>query len=73
MIAMNIEEVRSKTNSELQFDLGNMKRELFELRFKAATETTADPSRIEVLRRGVARVKTVLHERATAIRGQEPR
>lgn len=70
---MKIEEVRSKTDSELQFDLGNMERELFELRFKAATETTGDPSRIGVLRRGIARVHTVLHERATAIRGQEPR
>jgi large subunit ribosomal protein L29 len=70
---MNIEEVRSKTNGELEFDLGNLKKELFELRFRSATETNANPARISQLRRGIARARTVLHERARGIRGQEPR
>ncbi len=68
---MNIEEVRSKTDSELEFDAENMKKELFELRFRSATETTANPSRIKVLRRSLARIRTVLHERTNGIRGQE--
>ena len=70
---MNIEEVRSKTDSELDYELANMKKELFDLRFRSATETTANPSRIKVLRRSIARVNTVLHERAKGIRGQEPK
>mgnify|MGYP000214904286 FL=1 len=70
---MNIEEVRSKTDSELRFDLGNLKKELFVLRVPAATETTQDPSRVKVVRRAVARINTVLHERATGVRGQESR
>ena len=70
---MNIEEVRSKTDSELRFDLGNLKKELFDLRFRTATETTQDPSRVKVVRRAVARINTVLHERATGVRGQESR
>lgn len=70
---MKIEEVRSKTDSELDFELANMKKELFDLRFRSATETAANPARIKVVRRGIARVNTVLHERSTGLRGQESR
>lgn len=70
---MNIEEVRSKTDSELRFDLGNLKKELFELQFRTSTENTNDPSRVRVVRRAVARITTILHERTTGVRGQESR
>lgn len=70
---MNIEEVRSKTDSELRFDLGNLKKELFDLKFRTSTENTTDPSRVRVVRRAVARINTVLHERASGVRGQESR
>jgi len=70
---MNIEEVRSKTDSELRFDLGNLKKELFDLRFRTATETGTDPSRVKVVRRSVARINTILHERTSGVRGQESR
>jgi large subunit ribosomal protein L29 len=70
---MKTEETRSKTDSELEFDLANIKKELFGLRFKATTETSANPSRIRTLRRQIARIHTVLHERQKTIRGQEPR
>jgi len=70
---MKIEEVRSKTDSELEFDLEQMKKELFDLRFRSATETTQNPSRIGTLKRSIARVNTVLHERTQGIRGQESR
>ncbi len=70
---MNIEEARSKTDAELEFDLKNVKKELFDLRFQAATETSANPAQVRVMRRSVARITTVLHERQTGVRGQEPR
>jgi large subunit ribosomal protein L29 len=70
---MKIEEIRSKTDDELDFDLKEMKKELFGLRLKASTEALANSAQIRVLRRGIARVNTVLHERATEIRGQESR
>ena len=70
---MKIEEVRSKTDSELEFELGNMQKELFDMRFRGATESSQNPARIPQLRRSIARVKTVLNERTNAIRGQEPR
>jgi len=70
---MNKEETRSRTDSELDFDLAQMKKELFELRMKASTDNIASPARIRLLRRSIARINTVLHERATGVRGQEPR
>ena len=68
---MKIEEVRSKNNTELEFDLGGLKKELFGLRFKNATDSSASPARIKQLRRSVARIQTVMHERTLGIRGQE--
>ena len=68
---MQIEEVRSKTDAELRFELAGMKKEYFELRFKRSTETLQSPARIRVLRRGIARVNTILHERRMGVRGQE--
>jgi len=70
---MKIDEVRGKTDSELAFDLDNMKKELFDVRFKAAAETSANPARIRTLRRTIARITTILHERDQGVRGQEPR
>jgi large subunit ribosomal protein L29 len=70
---MKIDEIRGKNDGELDFELNKLTRELFDLRFKGATETSANPSRIREARRAVARIHTILHERATQIRGQEPR
>ena len=60
---MKIEEVKTKTDSELTYELGKMKKELFELRFKSRTAGSANPARIRVLKRTIARVHTVRHER----------
>jgi large subunit ribosomal protein L29 len=71
---MKIDEIRGKTQAELEFELDKLRRELFDLRFKAATETSANPSRIREARREVARIHTILHERKRAeARGQESR
>jgi large subunit ribosomal protein L29 len=70
---MKIDEIRGKPDAELEFELGNLKQELFGLRFKMATESSANPAKIRILRRSIAQLKTVLHERAGKIRGQEPR
>jgi len=70
---MKIGEIRGKTDTELSFELGQLQRELFDRRFKSATETSANPARIRQLRRSIARIRTIQHERTTKIRGQEPR
>jgi len=70
---MKSNEIRSKTGHELEFELDKMKKEMFDLRFKSATQSIANPARIRVLRRSIARINTIMHERATGVRGQEPR
>lgn len=70
---MKIEEVRSKTDSELEYDLENLKREVFDLRIKATVGSVQNPSAIRHNRRAIARIQTVLHERAIGVRGQESR
>lgn len=70
---MKIDEIRGKNDHELDYELANRKKELFDLRFKSATQVLTNPARIRSLRREIARLSTVLHERATGVRGQEPR
>lgn len=70
---MKIDEVKSKTDTELAFELGRMKKELFDLRFKARTAGSTDSSRIRVLRRTIARVHTVNVERRRAAGGPKAR
>lgn len=70
---MKAEEIRSKTESELDYERAKLEKELFELRFKAGSESLASPARIRQARRSIARIKTIQHERALGVRGQEPR
>ena len=71
--AKKLEELRDKLDSELEFDLVECTKELFDLRFKASAEGIANPSRIPQLRREIARIKTLLSERQKNIRGAQPR
>jgi large subunit ribosomal protein L29 len=50
-----------------------MKRELFDLRFKSASQSLPAPSRIRALRRTIARMSTVIREREIGLRGQKGR
>ena len=70
---MKINEIRGKTDAELDYELEHRKKELFDLRFRTATETTINPSKIGNIRREIARITTVLHERNQRVRGQEPK
>lgn len=66
-------EMREKVDSELTFDLEQMQKELFELRFKSSSEGIAKSHRIRDLKRDIARAKTLMHERAHGIRGAAPK
>ena len=70
---MNTEEIRGRTDAELEYERGELKKKLFDLRFRATTETSANPSRIAQMRKSIARINTVLHERSRGLRGQESR
>lgn len=63
---MDAKELRSKTPDQLRDQLVALKKEAFNLRFQAATNQLENTSRINKVRKDVARVKTVLAEKATA-------
>jgi large subunit ribosomal protein L29 len=49
---------------ELQAKLAEFTEERFRLRFRSATEAIENPIRFRALRRDIARIQTVLRERA---------
>ena len=66
---MKIEDIRAKTDSELEFELNNLKKDLFDTRFRASMGTDANTGRIRVMRRTIARIETILHARSLGVRG----
>ena len=61
---MTLEEMRGKGVDELREELVALKKEQFNLRFQAAASTLENTSRVRVVRRDIARVLTVLNEKA---------
>jgi large subunit ribosomal protein L29 len=60
---MKTEEIRELTGEEITDRIGQMRDELFKLRFRAATQQLENPSLIRSLRRDIARLRTIEHER----------
>ena len=56
-------DLRAKTDDQLGEELGNLKREAFNLRFQAATSQLEKSSRVKEVRRDIARIKTLQTER----------
>ncbi|MBX9992333.1 50S ribosomal protein L29 [Phreatobacter oligotrophus] len=56
---MKAEEIRTKTLDELEGQLGELKKEQFNLRFQKATGQLENVARVRQVRRDIARVKTV--------------
>jgi large subunit ribosomal protein L29 len=52
------ENLTVKTDDQLQQQLLDLKREQFNLRFQAATNQLEKPSRVKIVRRTIARIKT---------------
>jgi large subunit ribosomal protein L29 len=61
---MTASDVRAKTPDELTTMLLDLRKEQFNLRFQRATGQQENTSRVRVVRRDIARVKTILAERA---------
>ncbi|MBA18039.1 50S ribosomal protein L29 [Sphingosinithalassobacter portus] len=57
-------DLRQKTDDQLTEELGNLKREAFNLRFQAATQQLEKASRVREVRRDIARIKTLQNERS---------
>jgi large subunit ribosomal protein L29 len=57
-------DLRAKTDDQLTEQLGQLKREQFNLRFQAATSQLEKSSRVQEVRRDIARIKTLQNERS---------
>lgn len=63
---MKAREFREMTDHELHNMLADMYRELFNLRFQLATKQLPNYRRIRMVKKDIARIKTVLRERQLA-------
>jgi large subunit ribosomal protein L29 len=61
---MNAAELRGKTISELKMELHNLLRERFNLNMQKGTGQLARPDQVKKVRRDIARINTVLTEKA---------
>ena len=60
---MKIKELREMTDAELAQKLTELKKELFNLRFNHTTGQLTNPMQINVCKKDIARVKTIMRER----------
>ena len=61
-----IDDLKQKSDDQLQQQLLELKREQFNLRFQSATNQLEKPSRVRVVRRTIAQIMTLQNERARA-------
>ena len=62
---------QGSSDDQLGEQLGNLKREQFNLRFQAATNQLEKPSRVREVRKDIARIKTVQKQRSASADGAQ--
>lgn len=60
---MKVTELRELATEELQAKLADCKQELFNLRFQLAINQLDNPKKIAEVKKTIARIKTIIHER----------
>ncbi|MBO5059378.1 MAG: 50S ribosomal protein L29 [Clostridia bacterium] len=60
---MKVTELRELAGEELQAKLAECKQELFNLRFQNAINQLDNPKKITEVKKTIARIKTIIHER----------
>jgi large subunit ribosomal protein L29 len=60
---MEAKDIRELTIEEIDIEIERAREEMFKLRFRAAYEELENPTLLKELRRDVARMKTIRHER----------
>ena len=63
---MKINKIREMSSPDLEKELGELKTELFKLKFSLATNGLDNPMKIKEVKRDIARINTVLTERKIA-------
>jgi large subunit ribosomal protein L29 len=61
---MDAADLNTKSADELKQLLGDLKKEQFNLRFQRASGQLENTARVGVVRRDIARIKTVMHAKA---------
>ena len=61
---MKAQEIRDLKPEEITTKIAELKQELFNLRFQQATGNLENPAKIREVRKTIARLKTVMNERA---------
>ena len=63
---MKINDIKKMSSPDLEKELGELKSELFKLRFSLATNGLDNPMKIKATKKDIARINTVLKERELA-------
>jgi len=63
---MNPQELRNMTKDELGHKISSLKEELSKLLFQSKTGTIEKPARMSLIRKDIARIKTILREESYA-------
>ena len=63
---MKLEKIKEMSSPELEKELGELKTELFKLKFSLATNGLDNPMKIKSVKKDIARINTVLTERKIA-------
>ena len=63
---MKINKIREMSSPDLEKELGELKTELFKLKFSLATNGLENPMKIKEVKRDIAKINTVLTERKLA-------
>ena len=63
---MKATEIRKMSAAELEAKLGDLKKDLFQLRLQHATNQLENPIRIAEVKKDIARVKTLIREQQLA-------
>ena len=61
---MRASEIRDMTEADIVSRVAELEEERFRLKFRSATETLEEPLRLRSVRKDIARLKTVLREKA---------
>ena len=64
---MKAKELREMTTAELETKLSELKKDLFFLRMQHATNQLDNPLKINVVKKDIARIMTVIREKETTI------
>jgi large subunit ribosomal protein L29 len=60
---MQAKEIRELSPEDMKARIAALEEEQFRLKFRSATEPLQEPLRLRVIRRDIARLKTILRER----------